>query len=96
MPTADGLFYEVAGEGEPLLLVMGLGTDRLGWILQVPEFTKRFRWRITWSSRASTSSAGRSAARSRRRWRSLGMSEQFFANPEAVDTGSGSSRCRCT
>ena len=37
------LHYEEAGEGEPLLMVMGLGTDRLGWILQVPEFSKHYR-----------------------------------------------------
>ena len=43
MPTADGLYYEEAGEGEPLLMVMGLGTDHLGWMLQVPEFSKHYR-----------------------------------------------------
>ena len=37
------LYYEEAGEGEPLLMVMGLGTDHLGWILQVPEFSKHYR-----------------------------------------------------
>ena len=43
MPIADGLYYEEAGEGEPLLMVMGLGTDHLGWMLQVPEFSKHYR-----------------------------------------------------
>jgi 3-oxoadipate enol-lactonase len=43
MPTAEGLYYEEAGQGEPLLMVQGLGTDHLGWMLQVPEFSKRFR-----------------------------------------------------
>ena len=43
MPTASGLYYEEAGEGEPLLMVMGLGTDHLGWMFQVPEFSKHFR-----------------------------------------------------
>jgi 3-oxoadipate enol-lactonase len=43
MPTAEGLYYEEAGQGEPLLMVMGLGTDHLGWILQVPEFSKHYR-----------------------------------------------------
>jgi pimeloyl-ACP methyl ester carboxylesterase len=43
MPTAEGLYYEEAGEGEPLLMVMGLGTDHLGWMLQVPEFSKHYR-----------------------------------------------------
>ena len=43
MPTAEGIYYEDAGQGEPLLMVMGLGTDHLGWILQVPEFSKHYR-----------------------------------------------------
>ncbi len=43
MATADGLYYEEGGEGEPLFMVMGLGTDHLGWMLQVPEFSKHYR-----------------------------------------------------
>ena len=43
MPEANGLYYEEAGEGDPLLMVMGLGTDHLGWMLQVPEFSKHYR-----------------------------------------------------
>jgi pimeloyl-ACP methyl ester carboxylesterase len=43
MPIADGLYYEEAGEGEPLLMVMGLGTDHFGWMLQVPELSKHYR-----------------------------------------------------
>ncbi len=43
MPTAEGLYYEEAGPGEPLVMVQGLGTDHLGWMLQVPEFSKHFR-----------------------------------------------------
>jgi pimeloyl-ACP methyl ester carboxylesterase len=43
MPTADGLYYEEAGTGEPLLMVTGLGTDHHGWMLQVPEFSKHYR-----------------------------------------------------
>jgi pimeloyl-ACP methyl ester carboxylesterase len=43
MPTAEGLYYEEAGEGEPLLMVMGLGTDHFGWMLQVPELSKHHR-----------------------------------------------------
>jgi pimeloyl-ACP methyl ester carboxylesterase len=43
MPTIDGLYYEDAGQGEPLLMVQGLGTDHLGWMLQVPEFSKHYR-----------------------------------------------------
>ena len=43
MPITDGLYYEETGQGEPLLMVMGLGTDHLGWMLQVPEFSKHYR-----------------------------------------------------
>lgn len=43
MPIHDGIYYEEAGAGDPLLMVMGLGTDHLGWFLQVPEFSKHFR-----------------------------------------------------
>ncbi len=32
------LYYEVYGEGEPLLLIMGLGGDLTGWGLQIPAF----------------------------------------------------------
>lgn len=37
------LHYEVHGDGEPLVLVMGLGADSLTWFLQVPAFAERFR-----------------------------------------------------
>jgi 3-oxoadipate enol-lactonase len=43
MPLAEGLYYEETGDGEPLLMVMGLATDHFGWILQVPEFSKEYR-----------------------------------------------------
>jgi 3-oxoadipate enol-lactonase len=47
MPTirsgdAD-IFYESSGDGDPLLLIMGLGTDSKAWLLQVPEFSKTHR-----------------------------------------------------
>ena len=42
MPTiatnGQTLYYEVHGEGEPLLLVMGLAADTTAWALQVPAF----------------------------------------------------------
>ncbi len=41
--TEPPLYYEVHGEGEPLVLVMGLGTDTLGWIPQVPAFSAHHR-----------------------------------------------------
>ena len=37
------LYYEVHGEGEPLLAVMGLAADTLAWALQVPAFAARHR-----------------------------------------------------
>jgi len=37
------LYYEVHGDGEPLLCVMGLSADHLGWTLQVPAWSRRFR-----------------------------------------------------
>ncbi len=47
MPFADAngqrLYYEEHGSGEPLVLVMGLGTDHLGWALQIPALAERFR-----------------------------------------------------
>ena len=43
MSTAEGIYYEEAGQGEPLLMVQGLGTDHFGWILQVPELSKHYR-----------------------------------------------------
>ena len=47
MPTADvngqRLYYEVHGEGEPLLCVMGLAANTLAWALQVPAFSEHHR-----------------------------------------------------
>lgn len=47
MPTIDvngqTLYYEVHGEGEPLLCVMGLAADTLAWMLQVPAFSAGYR-----------------------------------------------------
>jgi 3-oxoadipate enol-lactonase len=47
MPHAEAngqdLYYEVHGEGEPLLCIMGLGADTLAWGLQLPEWSKHFR-----------------------------------------------------
>lgn len=37
------LHYEIHGEGEPLLCVMGLGADTLAWTLQVPAWSEHFR-----------------------------------------------------
>jgi 3-oxoadipate enol-lactonase len=47
MPTAEvgdqTLYYEVHGEGEPLVLVMGLSGDTLAWLPQIPVFSERYR-----------------------------------------------------
>jgi pimeloyl-ACP methyl ester carboxylesterase len=47
MPFADvngtRLYYEESGEGEPLICVMGLGTDHLGWAMQRRDFAAQFR-----------------------------------------------------
>jgi 3-oxoadipate enol-lactonase len=47
MPTTEAngqtLYYEVRGEGEPLLCVMGLAADTLAWALQVPAFSAQHR-----------------------------------------------------
>jgi 3-oxoadipate enol-lactonase len=47
MPTiqANGqtLYHEIHGEGEPLLLVMGLAADTMAWAMQVPAFSAHYR-----------------------------------------------------
>lgn len=47
MPFAENgsvkLYYEVHGDGEPLLLLMGLGGTTQAWGLQVPELSKHYR-----------------------------------------------------
>lgn len=47
MPFAEAnglrLYYEDHGAGDPILLIMGLASDHLGWMLQVPAFSERYR-----------------------------------------------------
>ena len=47
MPVAQvngqSIYYEVQGEGEPLLCVMGLAADTLSWALNVPGFAERHK-----------------------------------------------------
>jgi pimeloyl-ACP methyl ester carboxylesterase len=50
-------YYEEAGAGEPLVLVMGLGGDLQAWRFQVQELSKHFRV-ITFDNRG----AGRTSA----------------------------------
>jgi 3-oxoadipate enol-lactonase len=45
-------YYEEAGSGEPLVLIMGLGGDMQAWALQVPTLAKHFRV-ITFDNRGS-------------------------------------------
>jgi 3-oxoadipate enol-lactonase len=46
MPHTDApgfrMHYGTCGQGRPLLLVCGLGSDRSEWISQVPAFSERF------------------------------------------------------
>ena len=37
------MYYEVHGEGQPLLMIMGLGSDSSNWMLQTMEFSKRYQ-----------------------------------------------------
>ena len=37
------LYYEVYGEGEPLLLIMGLGANHLAWASHVPAYAREFQ-----------------------------------------------------
>ena len=47
MPTATirelDIYYETAGSGEPLLLIMGLGADANAWVRQTPVLSTRYR-----------------------------------------------------
>ena len=37
------LYYDVAGSGDPLLLIMGLAADSRAWLFQVPDFARHYR-----------------------------------------------------
>jgi pimeloyl-ACP methyl ester carboxylesterase len=37
------LYYEIYGEGEPLLLIMGLGANHLAWTAQIPVYAREFQ-----------------------------------------------------
>ena len=47
MPYTDApgfrIYYEEHGDGFPLLLINGLGSDHLEWLHQLPAFEERFR-----------------------------------------------------
>ena len=35
--------YKVEGQGEPLVMIMGLGSDKRNWMFQVPTFKKHYQ-----------------------------------------------------
>src|SRR5512137_672538 len=47
MPTVRvrdiNMYYEVHGNGDPLLLIAGWGSDLSCWQLQIPEFSAKYR-----------------------------------------------------
>ena len=58
IPTRDIItYYEEAGSGEPLLMIMGLSGDLQAWALQVPTLARKYRV-ITYDNRG----AGRTSA----------------------------------
>lgn len=53
VPTRDiTMYYEDAGQGQPLVLIRGLGSDLQAWALQVPALAKHFRV-ITFDNRGA-------------------------------------------
>ena len=58
VPTRDIItYYEEAGSGEPLLMIMGLSGDLQAWALQVPTLARKYRV-VTYDNRG----AGRTSA----------------------------------
>ena len=47
MPTVKvgdiSIYYEIHGEGEALVLIMGYGGSSLGWFRQIPVFSRGFK-----------------------------------------------------
>ncbi|HUT84286.1 MAG TPA: alpha/beta hydrolase [Thermodesulfobacteriota bacterium] len=41
--NSQKLYYEIHGEGDPLLLIMGLGDDSTAWMLQTPALAEHFK-----------------------------------------------------
>jgi 3-oxoadipate enol-lactonase len=37
------IYYETAGDGDPIVLIMGLGADSRGWAMQRAAFAERYR-----------------------------------------------------
>lgn len=51
------IHYEEYGNGQPLIMILGLGQDTATWAFQVPEFSKYFRV-IVMDNRDSGQSSG--------------------------------------
>lgn len=73
------LYYEEAGQGEPLVLVTGIGSDLQSWALTVPELSRHFRV-ITFDNRG----AGRSSAPDRP-YSIEGMAEDVVSLLDALE-----------
>jgi pimeloyl-ACP methyl ester carboxylesterase len=62
MPIANvngiNLSYKIAGQGEPLFLIMGLDADQSGWSSEVSFFKKHYQV-VTFDNRGSASPTGR-------------------------------------
>jgi pimeloyl-ACP methyl ester carboxylesterase len=71
-------YYEEAGAGEPLILIMGFTGDLQAWAFQVPELSKHFRV-ITFDNRG----AGRTSAPDRP-YSIAGMAEDTAALMDAL------------
>lgn len=52
LSTGVSVYYEVAGSGEPLLLIMGTGGDHTFWAPTVPAYTDHFQV-ITYDNRGT-------------------------------------------
>jgi pimeloyl-ACP methyl ester carboxylesterase len=46
------IYYEVSGEGEPLLLIAGNGLDHTSWLRQIPAFSEKYQV-ITFDNRGT-------------------------------------------
>jgi pimeloyl-ACP methyl ester carboxylesterase len=46
----ERVYYEVHGEGDPVVLCHGAGGNHVAWYLQVPEFARSYRV-VTWDQR---------------------------------------------
>lgn len=80
VPTRDIItYYEEAGSGEPLVLVMGLSGDLQGWALTSPTLATHFRV-ITYDNRG----AGRSGAPDRP-YTIAGMADDLAALLDALN-----------